>query len=789
MESVAPSGTFFVFEGNFVYVIFGDVPRRDACMKFSLKKAIAIGLCAGFGVGAYAENPISSYHYLADPSAASDGDTFYILTDTDDMCVSDNPFAYNIVGLYAFSSKDMVNWTDHGMVFQSKREFGTYPGNTWASGIAVRNGRPFIVYPDGASGVGMITAPSIDGPYTDPIMETYGKPRIAGGTNSFLGNCDDIDHCFDPGIFFDDDGSGYVIFGGGSATSQKRPIGNNFDLIKFSESNGKITLDKNSLTRISAEKSFEAPYIHKHGDWYYISFNNSGQEIGYGMSKNPAGPYAYKGIAIGAVWQINDCETHSCDGGNNHQGFADFKGKTYAVYHDRRLVRAKEHPASLGIADPEPGNHRSVSIDEITYAADGTINKLKFTKEGPAQVGKFDPYNTYKALTSSKQRNVRSRTDWTKGQAVKHVLTPLATKESWIRVTGVDFGKGAENLRIKAANVGDNNKVEIRKGSVTGTLAGTCTLAKTSGWQSYTDNDCAMSGLSGVVDQLFFVFKGAKDSTMGILEWEFQGTKREPEPQTPFGGKAHAIPGTIQIENFDIPGIGNGNDSYYDTDDANQGTSNYRKGTGVDLKEDDKGRIVLGWGNTDEWLEYTVNIEKAGDYTMYAAVATGTADGASFKLSIDGKDITDDIMVTANAGEENFDDYAKVKANVTLPAGEHILRFTITKAWLDVDFINFEAGKDAVDSDPLGEKSPEIEENPEEDEDLSAVANKLQFQAPVQTQFDIFDLKGNKISSVKAKTIDEATAMWKQSGAAVNQGIYLIRNRTNGMVTKVRALR
>lgn len=255
----------------------------------------------GLAASAMAENPISSYHYLADPSAASDGDTFYILTDTDDMCVSTDPFQYNIIGLYAFSSKDMVNWTDHGMVFQSKREFGTYPGNTWASGIAVRNGRPFIVYPDGASGVGMITAPSIDGPYTDPIMDAYGKPRIAGGSNSFLGNCDDIDHCFDPGIFIEEDGTGYVIFGGGSTSSVKRPIGNNFDIIKFTESNGKVTLDRNSLTRVQAEKSFEAPYIHKHGDWYYISFNNSGQEIGYGMSKNPLGPYSYKGIVIKAV--------------------------------------------------------------------------------------------------------------------------------------------------------------------------------------------------------------------------------------------------------------------------------------------------------------------------------------------------------------------------------------------------------------------------------------------------------------------------------------------------------
>ena len=210
--------------------------------KLSKVSVATLFAVAGLTTFSHADNPISTYHYLADPSAASDGDTFYILTDTDDMCVSSDPFNYDIVGLYAFTSKDMKNWTDHGLIFRSKREFESYPGNTWASGIAVKNGKVYIVYPDGAGGVGMLTAPSIDGPYTDPINASYGVHYLASHWSaSVLNGCDDIDHCFDPGIFFDDDGTGYVIFGGGSANSQERPIGNNFDIIKFT--------DKSPLTR------------------------------------------------------------------------------------------------------------------------------------------------------------------------------------------------------------------------------------------------------------------------------------------------------------------------------------------------------------------------------------------------------------------------------------------------------------------------------------------------------------------------------------------------------------
>ena len=734
-------------------------------------------LLAGLAVFGLADNPISTYHYLADPSAASDGDTFYILTDVDDYSPQKD-FNYDIVGLNAFTSQDMKNWTDHGMIFRSKREFGDYPNNTWASGIAVHNGRIYIVYPNGASGVGMITATSIDGPYTDPVKETHGVNYIAASFgSSVIGGCDGIAHCFDPGIFIEEDGTGYVIFGGGE--NGQRPYGNNLDIIKFTENNGKITIDKNSLTRVSAQNSFEAPYIHKKGNKYYLSFNTPPQVIDYGMADKITGPYTFVGTVIPGISAVPDAHN---EGGNNHQGFAEFKGKWYAVYHDRRLVTASEHPGSCTQSgqctnSPNKENHRSVSIDELTWNGD-RMNKLTFTREGPKQIKNFDPYKTYKALTSSKQRNVRSRTDWTKGKPVVHVLTPLATKESWIRVSGVDFGNGAENLRVKAASVADGNKIEIHTGSVSGTLAGTCSLAKTSGWNDYVDNDCEMKGLTGVVDELFFVFKGSKDSTMGVLEWEFQGTKREPEPQKPFGGKAWAIPGKIEMENFDEPGYGAGNDSYSDSDSDDHGAESnggksYREGTGVDIYKKATGYVV-GYNQADEWLEYTVNVASAGDYTMFAAVASGSTSG-SFKLSIDGKDITEEIAVPKNEGEDNFDDFGKVKANVTLPAGEHILRFTVTGDWMDIDYIQFASGKDAKD--------------PDEGDDVG-IRPSMRMNANSAATFDVFDLSGKKVASFTARGMAEATKLWRESAQSQKvQGFCLIRNRSNGMVAKVRTTR
>jgi len=725
---------------------------------------------AAFGVAAttaLADNPISSYHYLADPSCASDGDTFYILTDVDDYNNQTN-WNYDIIGLYAFTSEDMKNWTDHGMIFRSMREFGDYPNNTWASGIAVKNGKVYIVYPDGASGVGMITAPAIDGPYTDPVLESHGVKRIAGGSASVIGGCDDIDHCFDPGIFFDDDGTGYVVFGGGSSQSVKRKIGDNFDIIKFSESNGKITFDKNSLKRISLPNSFEAPYLHKNGEYYYLSFNNNSQEIAYGMSKDIMGPYDYVGVVIPGIGSVPDAHNQ---GGNNHHGFAKFKDKWYAVYHDRRLVTSDNHPAATtraGVRSENPNyeNHRSVSIDELTWNGN-KMNKLTFTREGPKQIKNFDPYKTYKATTSSKQMNIRSRTDWTQGKPVKHVLLPLTSRsESWIRITGVDFGKGAQNLRIKAANVGDGNKIEIHTGSASGTLAGTCELAKTSNNMTFVDNDCEMKGLTGVVDQVFFVFKNnGKDSTMGVLEWEFQGTKREPEPQTPFGGKAWNIPGKIEIEDFDEPGYGTGNDSYADNDDANHSCtdsgkeaecSEYRKGTPVDIYKKASGNVVVGYNQTGEWLEYTVNVKEAGDYTVFASVATNNST-AGFTLAVDGQTVAQ-IPVSGSS----WDEFVKVKSNVSLLAGEHILRFEVTGDWFDIDYLNFVAGADAGDTDPNGGET--------------TIVGNPKFHYSSSESYHVFGLTGKLFGTVD---LNRQNAVERLNAAGFGKGVYMLK-QANG---------
>lgn len=171
----------------------------------------------------------------------------------------------------------------------------------------------------------------------------------------------------------------------------------------------------------------------------------------------------------------------------------------------------------------------------------------------------------------------------------------------------------------------------------------------------------------------------------------------KPVPRAPFKGKALAIPGKIEVEDFDINGVGQGNTTYNEKDTENHGDSDYRPGTGVDLYKKATG-VIVGYNQAGEWLEYTVKVASTGTYTMNASVASANST-SSFKLSMDGKDITEEIAVpAATEGEDNYDEYNTVEAKVNLTEGEHILRFTVTGDWMDIDWIEFCAGESCEDA-------------------------------------------------------------------------------------------
>jgi hypothetical protein len=150
------------------------------------------------------------------------------------------------------------------------------------------------------------------------------------------------------------------------------------------------------------------------------------------------------------------------------------------------------------------------------------------------------------------------------------------------------------------------------------------------------------------------------------------------------------IPGVIQAENFDKGGEGL---TFHDSDDNDEGDAKYRTDNeGLDLVKGNGGSAI-GYTAKGEWTEYSVNVTEAGDYACEATVSSGTT-GSGFTVGLvkNGK-VTDLFKINVpQTGNNNWDTYKVVKVdNVTLNAGEQILRITIDGINCNIDKLEFKS--------------------------------------------------------------------------------------------------
>ena len=144
-----------------------------------------------------------------------------------------------------YTSTDMVNWTDHGIVASLKDFNWTDPENgAWAPQVIERNGKFYMYCPmPGQRGIGVLVADSPYGPFKDPI----GKPLVKNSS-------DDID----PTVFIDDDGQAYLYWGNPNLWYVKL----NEDMISV---NGEVTKDAS----IAKVKGSPDPFHYQEGPWVW----------------------------------------------------------------------------------------------------------------------------------------------------------------------------------------------------------------------------------------------------------------------------------------------------------------------------------------------------------------------------------------------------------------------------------------------------------------------------------------------------------------------------------------
>lgn len=295
-------------------------------------------------------NPLFTHKYTADPAALIWNNELFIYSGED----TGDGSGYNIPNWLVFSTKDLKNWTEYPVPLKCS-DFDWATGNTsWASQVIERNGKFYwytcsehATIPGKAVGVAVADSPT--GPYTD----ARGTALVTNDmTTKWTGiSWDDID----PSVWIEDNGQAYLFWGNTQCYYAKLKD-------NMIELNG-------SVLPVELPDFTEAPWIHKRGDWYYLSYASGFPEkTVYAMSKSIHGPWEYKGI-------LNEFAGNS---NTNHQAIVEFRGKWYFVYHN-------------GGIQPSGGSYnRSVCMDYLHYNNDSTLKRVKMTTEGVIKIEDFE---------------------------------------------------------------------------------------------------------------------------------------------------------------------------------------------------------------------------------------------------------------------------------------------------------------------------------------------------------------------------------------------------------------
>ena len=170
-------------------------------------------------------NPISANIFCADPTALEYNGRLYVYGSNDhQQFIKNGKKGENSYGeiksIVVFSTDDMVNWTFHGTIDTKKlcSSWVTNPwyrgyGVSWAPSVTWRTTEDgtdefFLYFCNSSHGVGVLTAESPIGPWKSPLKQLmihYDTP----GANAIGTNAN-----FDPGVVIDDNGVGWISFGG-----------------------------------------------------------------------------------------------------------------------------------------------------------------------------------------------------------------------------------------------------------------------------------------------------------------------------------------------------------------------------------------------------------------------------------------------------------------------------------------------------------------------------------------------------------------------------------------------
>lgn len=419
-----------------------------------------------------AQRPIIQTKYTADPAPMVYNDTVFLYTTHDE----DDAEGFKMQDWLLYTSTDMVNWTDHGVVASLKSfDWVKRDNGAWAEQVVERNGKFYMYCPIHGNGIGVLVSDSPYGPFKDPL----GKPLVWQKEH-----WDDID----PTVFIDEDGQAYMYWGNPNCYYVKL----NEDMISYS---GDIVKLKET-----PEHYQEGPWFYKRNGHYYLAFASTccPEGIGYAMSDSPTGPWKTKGYIMHPTERTR----------GNHPGIMDYKGKSYVFGLNYDLLKLETNTHY---------ERRSVSVAEMHYNEDGTIQEVPYWADTKLeQIGTFNPFRKVEAETMAWGYGLKTAPNADKSLSVVNV-----NNGEYICVRGVDFGKNkARRFEVSALPLEGGN-LKIRLDAPDGKIVGNVNIPQGNETSKYELYSCEVNAVSGIHD-LYLSFEGENNKDLFELDyWKF----------------------------------------------------------------------------------------------------------------------------------------------------------------------------------------------------------------------------------------------------------------------------
>ena len=406
-------------------------------------KKICVSLLLSVSLVSLAQNPVIRDQFSADPTARVFNNKVYLYPSHDIMPpAGQRQDWFCMEDYHVFSSENLTDWTDHGVIVTQNKVPWVRPNSyaMWAPDCVYRNGKYYFYFPSAPAegkgfgfGVGVAIADNPEGPFVP-------EPEPIKGINGI-----------DPCVLQASDGNAYIFWGAGRCAKLKPNMKELADdtpteKVKFGEREFEMK-GVNCLKGLPSRQA-EGPFAFEYNGNYYLTYpyvRENTEVLGYAMSKNPMGPYEYKGLIMAE--HANGCWT-------NHHSIINYKGQWYLFYHHNDF-------------SPRDDKRRSVCIEKLYFNPDGTIQEVKPTMRGVGinQATEKIEIDRYSEASSDVTTALIDTVNTFRGYQAT-----LPVKGSWIKYNDINFDCLTEGYLIVNAKAADNTILYVREKSANGKI-------------------------------------------------------------------------------------------------------------------------------------------------------------------------------------------------------------------------------------------------------------------------------------------------------------------------------